>query len=109
VGLIARTIEEGGVPTLTIGSCRDMMAAVKLPRAVFVDFPLGRQCGRPGEQDLQIRILKDALKTLVEAQVPGEIVDLPYQWPDSFDWESYQRDVQAMIQEEGGAVQQWKP
>jgi len=109
VGLIARTIEEAGIPTVYMGSCRDMMTRVRPPRAVFLDFPLGRQCGRPGDVDLQIRILKDALGVLASAGVPGRIVDLPYPWGEPFDWEDYQRDVQEMLQGEGAAVQEWRP
>jgi len=85
------------------------MALVKPPRTAFIDFPLGRQCGKPNDMSLQIRILKDALETLVKADVPGEIVDLPYEWGDSFDWESYQRDVEEMIKEEGCDMQEWVP
>ena len=107
MGLIARGIEEGGIPTIYIGSCRDMMALVKPPRAVFVDFPLGRQCGKPNDAALQMRILKDALGTLVEAKVPGEIFDLPYEWGAPFNWESYERDLVAMLKEEKQPVPDW--
>ena len=109
MGLIARTIEEAGIPTVYIGSSRDMMTQVRPPRAVFLDFPLGRQCGRLGDVDLQIRILKDALGVLASAGVPGRIVDLPYQWGEPFDWASYQRDMEEMLRDEGARVQQWEP
>ncbi len=85
------------------------MALVKSPRTAFIDFPLGRQCGKPNDMSLQIRILKDALETLVKADVPGKIVDLPYEWGDPFDWESYQRDVEEMIKEEDSDMQEWVP
>ena len=109
MGLIARGIEEGGIPTIYIGSCRDMMALVKAPRAVFVDFPLGRQCGKANDAKLQMGILKDALQTLVQARIPGEIVDLPYKWPECFDWESYESDLMEMLKQEGQPAQDWAP
>jgi len=109
VGLIARGIEEGGIPTVSIGSCRDMMALVKAPRAVFVDFPLGRQCGKPNDVVLQQRILKDALETLVKAKVPGEIVDLPYEWGAPFSWENYEGDLAAMLKGEEQPAPAWAP
>jgi hypothetical protein len=109
VGLIARTIEEAGIPTVYLGSCRDIMAQVKAPRSVFLDFPLGRQCGRAQDVDLQVNILKDTLNVLATATVPGEIVDLPYQWGEPFDWENYRRDMEEMLQEEGGEGQEWAP
>ena len=102
-------MEEAGVPTIYLGSCRDMMAQVNPPRAAFLNFPLGRQCGKPEDVDLQIRILKDALEVLVSATVPGQIVDLPYEWGAPFDWKSYWHDLDEMIQEEGIQAQEWKP
>jgi hypothetical protein len=86
-----------------------MMAQVRAPRAAFLDFPLGHQCGKPHDVDLQTRILKDTLKLLVTASVPGEIVDLPYEWGKPFDWETYTSDLDAMLKEEGVAAQDWAP
>ena len=86
-----------------------MMARVRAPRSAFINFPLGRQCGKPGERELQTRILKDALDVLVTAQVPGTLVDLGYEWGRPFDWETYQRDINDMLAEEGLSSQEWKP
>jgi hypothetical protein len=105
VGLIARSIEEGGISTVYIGSCRDMMALVKPPRSVFVDFPLGHQCGKPHDVPLQMGILKDALHVLVTSNTPGEFIDLPYEWGEPFSWTSFERDVMDMLREEGQPLQ----
>lgn len=86
MGLVARVIEARGVPTVVISSARDITAQVRPPRAVFVDFPLGRQVGRPHDTGLQRSILLDALRVLEEAREPGTIVDLPYRWPEKFDF-----------------------
>lgn len=83
------------------------MAQVKPPRAAFLDFPLGRQCGKPQDTDLQIRIMKGALNILTTATVPGEIVDLPHEWGEPFDWETYKRDVEEMLKEGGVEAQEW--
>jgi hypothetical protein len=109
VGLIARSIEETGIPTVYMGSCRDMMEQVKPPRSAFINFPLGRQCGRPNDNEMQIQILKDALSLLVTVTSPGEVVDLPYEWEDPFDWDGYMKDIQEMLEEEGNTTQEWKP
>jgi len=109
VGLIARKLEEAGLPTVMIGSCRDMMAQVRPPRSVFVDFPLGRQCGKPGDKALQRSILLDALRVLAEASAPGEIVDLPYEWGEPFDFSGFLKSLEEMLREEGASVQEWKP
>jgi len=78
-----------------------MMTLVRPPRAVFIDFPLGRQCGKPKDAALQMRILQDALEALVKSKVPGEVLDLPYEWGEPFDWESYERDLKEMLEQEG--------
>ncbi len=108
MGLIARGVEEAGIPTVYLGSCLDMMEQLKAPRMVFLDFPLGRQCGKPHDPELQKNILKDTLGFLETAQKPGQMLELPYEWGESFDWESYGRDVAEMIQEEGIPPQDWK-
>lgn len=76
------------------------MKLVKAPRSVFVDFPLGHQCGRPGDIQLQTQILRDTLDVLVGARTLGTLVDLSYQWGESFDWNTYLRDVKEMVDEE---------
>lgn len=102
-------MEEAGIPTIYLGSCRDMMVQVKPPRSAFVNFPLGRQCGKPNEPDLQFRILQSALGVLATASTPGEIVDLPYEWGEPFDWKGFMKDMEEMLNEEGSAIQEWKP
>ena len=85
------------------------MARARPPRAAFLDFPLGRQCGKPHDIDLQICILKDTLNLLATASVPGEIVDLPYEWGEPFDWETCKRDLDLMLKGEGAAAREWAP
>ena len=86
-----------------------MMSQVKPPRSAFVNFPLGHPCGTPFDADLQIRILKDALNVLATATTPGDIVDLPHEWDGPFDFPGYLQDMQDMIREENGTLQDWKP
>jgi hypothetical protein len=86
-----------------------MMARVKPPRSAFLNFPLGRQCGKPNDPILQMSILKAALDVLVNATTPGEIVDLPFEWGSPFDWESYMHDLDVMLKEEGVQAQEWAP
>jgi hypothetical protein len=86
-----------------------MMAQVKPPRSAFLNFPLGHQCGKPHDVDLQTRILKDALKVLARVTEPGDIVDLPYEWDTPFDFSEFLKGLEHMLQEEGGTAQEWKP
>ena len=85
------------------------MARVNPPRGVFVNFPLGRPCGKPHDAELQTGILKNALNVLATADTPGNIVDLAYEWHEPFEWADFSTDLQAMLEEEGAQVQEWKP
>lgn len=70
-------------------SALDITQAVKPPRAVFLNFPLGHQTGKPGDPELQHRIVSDAMRAFEAIDRPGTIVELPYVW-DSNDrgWET---------------------
>jgi len=69
-------------------SALDITQAVKPPRAVFLNFPLGHQTGKPHQPELQRRIVREALKCFETIARPGEIVELPYVWdPNDRTWE----------------------
>jgi len=61
-------------------SALDITQAVKPPRAVFVNYPLGHQTGKPNQPELQRAILLDALRAFATIARPGEIVELPCVW-----------------------------
>jgi len=82
-------VEQAGIPTLSMTSALDITQAVKPPRAVFLNFPLGHQTGKPHQPDLQLRIVRDALALFPTIGRPGTIVELPYVWdPDDRGWET---------------------
>jgi hypothetical protein len=69
-------------------SALDITQSVKAPRAVFVDFPLGHQTGKPNDRELQRNIVRDAMRAFETIGTPGEIVRLPYVWdPNDRSWE----------------------
>jgi len=77
------------------------MEQIKPPRSAFINFPLGRPCGKPLDVKLQRKILKDTLQLLERAAEPGKIVDLPYEWGAPFDWEKNIKDIMEMLMAEG--------
>jgi hypothetical protein len=82
-------VEEAGIPTLCMTSARDITQAVKPPRAVFLNFPLGHQSGKPNQPELQRAIVTDAMRAFETITVPGMIVELPYVWdPNDRTWET---------------------
>jgi|SRR6185437_8671348 hypothetical protein len=69
-------------------SARDITEAVNPPRAVFLNFPLGHQTGKPNQPELQRQIVRDAMRAFETIQAPGTIIDLPYVWnPNDNGWE----------------------
>tara|TARA_A100001037_G_scaffold129015_1_gene116862 strand:+ start:1520 stop:1957 length:438 start_codon:yes stop_codon:yes gene_type:complete len=86
VGLIARALESHGIPTICLSSAYSITAAVRPPRAAFLDFPLGHTAGKPGDKALQRRIMIDTLSALDGIQIPGKIRTLKYRWSEEDAW-----------------------
>jgi hypothetical protein len=76
VGLVSRAVEAAGIATLTMTVGRDITARVRPPRAVFVDYPMGNETGRPGNVAEQRQIVRGAFAALDRMTEPGTIVDL---------------------------------
>lgn len=71
-----------------MSSALDITRAVKPPRSVFINFPLGHQTGKPNDPALQRAIVLDALTAAGSISVPGEVVTLPYVCDEQDDgWE----------------------
>lgn len=79
---MARTIEELGIPTVSLSSALDVTVLVKPPRAVFVNYPLGNSGGRPFDNVNQRQILTIALRFLETSTVPGRLLQLPFRWQE---------------------------
>ena len=69
-----------------MSSALSITEAVNPPRAVYLDFPLGRTAGKPHDVTLQRRILRDTLAALVSIDAPGTVRRLPYRWADDDAW-----------------------
>lgn len=82
MGLIARAVEEAGIPTTSLSSAYDLTALVKPPRSFFVNYPLGHTAGKPFDRENQMAILENALGRAKEITEPGTIVELPFVWDD---------------------------
>lgn len=80
MGLVARAIEEAGIPTVSMSSAFDLSTLVKPPRTFFVNYPLGHQAGKPFDKENQTEIIKTALGTAKDIEAPGAILELPYTW-----------------------------
>lgn len=91
MSLAARHLEEAGIPTVVVGSARDIVEECGVPRLLFTDFPLGNPCGAPYDPEMQTAIVEMALQMLESAWVPRTTVQTPFHWPGD-DWrETYMR------------------
>ena len=79
VSLIARYFETKGLPTLILGSAFDILAAGMPPRAVFLNYPLGFETGKPFDKNNQSDVVRTALAEFGSFETPG-IKTLPFEW-----------------------------
>lgn len=85
MGLGSRHLEQAGIPTVVIGSARDIVEECGVARFLFVDFPLGNPCGKPNDVEMQAAIAELALDVLEKAFVPRTTVTAPFSWDDADD------------------------
>ncbi len=74
--VLAHVLEAHGIATVALVSIRSVAEAMRPPRALHGEFPLGRPLGRPGDPDLQHDVLARAL-ALLEAPQGPVLVDHP--------------------------------
>ena len=80
MSLVARHLEENGVPTVLMGSARDVVEECGVARFVFTDFPLGNPCGKPGDPEMQRSIVGTARDLLERAWMARTTVQTPFHW-----------------------------
>ena len=80
MSLAARHFEANGVPTVVVGSARDIVEHCGVPRFVFSDFPLGNPCGHQWDREMQAATLRLALDMLEGATGPRTTVASPFAW-----------------------------
>ena len=78
--IIARELEKSGISCTTIVTVKEIAHEIKVPRAVFINFPFGMTFGRAFSKSLQKSIAKDMLDSFVTIDKPGKIIELPYKW-----------------------------
>ena len=86
MSLVARHLEASGIPTVIIGSARDIVEQCGVPRFVFTDFPLGNPCGKPYDAAMQHAVLGLAIDLLESARHPRTTLQAPFQWDSTGDW-----------------------
>ena len=86
VCLVARHLEENGIPTVVVGSARDIVEECGTARFLFTDFPLGNPCGKPWDEEMQRSIMDMTLDLLQGAWQPRTTVQAPFLWSEDETW-----------------------
>ncbi len=68
--MLARAIEETGLPTVTVALIKEHAQRVKPPRTLWVPFPFGFALGNPDDPPFQQKVLSAALGLLSENDTP---------------------------------------
>jgi hypothetical protein len=86
VSLVARHLEENKIPTVVVGSARDIVEECGVARFLFTDFPLGNPCGKPWDKKMQRAIMDMALELLQYARQPRTTVQAQFIWSEDETW-----------------------
>jgi hypothetical protein len=67
---------------VSVTVAKDVTEMIKVPRALFVPWPMGHHFGVPFYPSLQRKVVTEALKLLQTAEASGTIVTLPIKWAE---------------------------
>ncbi|HET6861724.1 MAG TPA: glycine/sarcosine/betaine reductase selenoprotein B family protein [Pyrinomonadaceae bacterium] len=71
IGLVARAIEDAGIPTMSLAVLKDIVEKVRPPRVALYNGELGSVAGLPNWPEHQRRILDEALRLIEPMDQPG--------------------------------------
>jgi hypothetical protein len=100
VALVARHLEAGEIPTVVMGSAKDIMEQAAVPRFLFSDFPLGNSAGKPHDASSQALTLDLALRVLESATGAQTTMQSPLRWSADASWKLDYNNVAQMSPEE---------
>ena len=68
--MLAGYFEQQGFATVLVGFVREHIETIQPPRALWLDFPMGRPMGKPNDVEYQCRVIRAALSLLDEPSGP---------------------------------------
>jgi hypothetical protein len=77
---MARVLEAHGLATVCVMSRPDLAAMVKAPRTLIARYPYGSPLGVPGNAQMQVGVLQEALGLLATAKESGTMVESEHRW-----------------------------
>jgi hypothetical protein len=79
--VLARTLEEMGVPTVLITNMPYWAEKIGAPRTLAVEHPFGQPIGFPHDVEGQLQVLRLALSLFEKLTSPGQILEVEDTWP----------------------------
>ena len=67
---------------MSVTVAKDVTEALRVPRALFVPWPMGHHFGVPFHAALQRKVVMEALQLLETVATSGTIMTLPIKWAD---------------------------
>jgi len=98
--LLARYLEAEGIPTLVMGTAKDIVEYCGVPRFLFSDFPLGNAAARPNDPDSQSLNFELALRLLESAPAPRTTLQSPLIWAADPSWKSDYSNLEKLSKQE---------
>ena len=106
--MLAHYFESAGFATVLVGFVREHIEAIKPPRGLWLDFPMGRPLGKPNDPSFQTQIIRSAFETFdaptgpvlknFPISIPVENGRMGYALPPEFVFSIEDcRDVDALI------------
>lgn len=71
LGLVARAIEQKGIPTMLVSVDRSITDKVRPPRTAYYNGEFGSVAGKPNWKQYQLRVLDEALRWIETFDQPG--------------------------------------
>jgi hypothetical protein len=85
VGLVARVIEESGIPTVTLQLMWAFQRMIGMPRVAAIEHPFARPFGDVSDAQTQRAVLVAALALFATVREPGHVEHLSMRWPSDLD------------------------
>jgi len=98
--LLARYLESAGIPTVVMGTAKDIVEYCGVPRFLLSDFPLGNAAAKPHDVVSQNLHFELALRLLESAPGPRTTVQSPLTWSADPSWKLDYSNLEKLSSEE---------
>ena len=70
---LAQIFESQGFSTVLVGFVKEHMEIIQPPRALWLNFPMGRPMGKPNDPEFQKKVIRVAFELLKKS--PGPVLE----------------------------------